>query len=409
MQNQVIILAEMDTDYYRNKQRPQQIAERLAKDNYVVFMEAPSTPLLFWLSNNYKQLERKANYTKGLRQHQTITKLYLYTPPPTWFPLTRLPWINKLYYKFLLKHLEQQLTKHGLQPSLLWLNQAAAFPLASKYSRLPVIVDWTRPWEELALNYINKNPFTRWLNIQCKRYWIRRILTRANLIFANAIKYYEYAKAYNLNTHLFYSGADINTFTNLNADQLESDLPDLAALARPLLGVVAARINQDIIDLEAIILSAQKHPEWTFVFIGQKMGDLAVLEQLPNIHFVGYKDHSQLPAYLRTFDVNLIPYRINTLTQSGIPTKLPEYLAVGKPVVSTYLEEIHRAEDFCAVTYLAKTPGEFCDQIEQALVEDNPELQFQRRDLALRYDWDSIVSRMRMLINGILVESEGRG
>ncbi|WP_052759417.1 glycosyltransferase [Paenibacillus sp. DMB20] len=163
-------------------------------------------------------------------------------------------------------------------------------------------------------------------------------------------------------TYLLRNAADVNFFNGSSGSS--SPPPELQEVQGPILGYYGA--ISDWFDIGLIEYLAGKHPDWTFVLIGHTFGcDISRAEKLGNVMFLGEKPYTELPSYLKRFDVALIPFLNNALTQATNPVKLYEYLAAGKPVVSTRLPELEAiASDLAAIcpTYEA-----FEKAVEKAL------------------------------------------
>jgi hypothetical protein len=159
---------------------------------------------------------------------------------------------------------------------------------------------------------------------------------------------------------------------------------DLVGIRKPLLGYFGEMAHW--FDFSLIYDIALRHPEWTFALIGAV--HVAVdkkLLGLPNVRFLGRKDYAKLPAYLSQFEVCLLPFKINALTSAVNPVKLYEYLAAGKPVVSTPLKEVLRYQKVVEIADRTK----FADAIELALVTSrDPQRVFERQQVAQQNTWD---------------------
>ncbi|MEG3072228.1 MAG: glycosyltransferase [Candidatus Syntrophopropionicum ammoniitolerans] len=114
--------------------------------------------------------------------------------------------------------------------------------------------------------------------------------------------------------------------------------PELQTLQGPVVGYVGA--ISAWFDQEMLAAAAHAHPEWSFVLVGPVDTDVSLLDSLPNVRLTGHKPYSVLPAYLKGFDVTVIPFKINALTTGVNPVKLYEYLAAGRPIVSSDLPEV---------------------------------------------------------------------
>src|SRR5258706_236920 len=129
---------------------------------------------------------------------------------------------------------------------------------------------------------------------------------------------------------------------------------------------------------------AAQHQEWSVVLIGRTKLDLASILEHDNIHFLGVRPFEQLPSYNRAFDVAIIPFVINELTESSNPLKLFEYLASGLPVVSVNIPEVARHGDVVGV---ALNHREFIRMTERALTENGGEAKYTRSDSVRNETW----------------------
>ncbi len=165
-------------------------------------------------------------------------------------------------------------------------------------------------------------------------------------------------------------------------------LPDragspLAALPRPVVGYYGAISSW--FDTEAVRLAANRHPDWSFVLIGDTRGSsLEPLDGLPNVHRTGEVEYEALPSFAAAFDVCTIPFARTPLTEATDPVKLYEYLATGKPVVARRLPEI---EPFAEVLRLYETPEEFVFALEASVAEQDPAGAARRRQIAEANTW----------------------
>ncbi|HEV8716123.1 MAG TPA: glycosyltransferase [Candidatus Binatia bacterium] len=173
------------------------------------------------------------------------------------------------------------------------------------------------------------------------------------------------------------NGAD---FSHFHAVQ---PTPALAHLPRPIVGYYGA--ISEWFDTRFVAAAARKHPEWSFVLIGDTFGaDVRPLQGLANVHLLGEKPYADLPGYLQCFAVCCIPFHLTDLTRATDPVKFYEFLSAGKPVVVTPLPELAA---FAEVFYCASNEEEFVEQLEAAVQENNPALVQQRIELAQANDW----------------------
>src|SRR5205085_3107362 len=142
------------------------------------------------------------------------------------------------------------------------------------------------------------------------------------------------------------------------ADQEELPLPRLGFY-----GVIDERF-----DTELLARAAEMRPDWSFVMVGPvvKISD-DELPRRPNIHYLGPKTYAELPGYLSGWDVALMPFAMNDSTQFISPTKTPEYLAGGKPVVSTPIKDVVRHYGQFEGVKVASTAEQFAAACDAAL------------------------------------------
>lgn len=173
-----------------------------------------------------------------------------------------------------------------------------------------------------------------------------------------------------------------------------SEPQDLAPIARPRIGYVGIIKKQ--LDLGLLITLAERHREWSFVFVGPLgyLGECAPvlqkLSQLPNVYFLGGKPVRSLPAYTQHLDVCMLCYAINNYTKFIYPLKLHEYLASGRPVVGS---PIRTLKEFAHVIKLAHTADEWSSVLTEALSSAACSVaQVEaRRAVARQHDWGRIV------------------
>jgi len=166
---------------------------------------------------------------------------------------------------------------------------------------------------------------------------------------------------------------------------------DLQAIPHPRVGYIGGlhrHIDQPLLERVAALL-----PDVQFVFVGPKVSGDWHLEQMPNVHMLGRREHELLPAYVDGFDVGLVPYSLSEFTETVWPTKLHEYLARGKPVVSTPLPEVRLLGYDPHAVRIGGTPETVVEAIQAALA-DLPRWQHERQELARVHTWTRLVDRM---------------
>jgi UDP-galactopyranose mutase len=193
----------------------------------------------------------------------------------------------------------------------------------------------------------------------------RALLARADVVFTGGHSLFEAKRHLHGNIHAFPSAVDGAHFGL--ARQAETRVPaDQAGLAGPILGFFG--VIDERIDLSLIRELAESRPEWQVVMIGPVAKiDPADLPRRANIHWLGNRAYAELPSYLAGWDVALMPFAINEATRFISPTKTPEYLAGGVPVVSTPITDVIRHYGELGAVTVATTPAEFVAGCEAAL------------------------------------------
>ncbi|MDT9599361.1 UDP-galactopyranose mutase [Sphingosinicella rhizophila] len=192
----------------------------------------------------------------------------------------------------------------------------------------------------------------------------RELFTVADIIFTGGYSLYEAKKDRHPNIHPFPSSVDRHHFGQARAVDAFPD--DQGPLKRPRLGFYG--VIDERMDLALIAALADAHPEWSIVMVGPVVKiDPAELPVRANLHYLGGKKYEELPVYLGGWDVALMPFAINESTRFISPTKTPEYLAGGRPVVSTPITDVIRHYADLDAVFIADGPEAFIKACEEAL------------------------------------------
>ena len=226
----------------------------------------------------------------------------------------------------------------------------------------------------------------------------QEVLDRADVVFTGGSSLFEAKKDRHSNVHCFPSSVDRAHFCKARARQFDpADQEDLPKPRLGFYGVIDERFDIDLLDK-----IADARPNWSFVMVGPvvKISE-DDLPRRPNIHYLGGKTYEQLPSYLSGWDVALMPFAMNESTQFISPTKTPEYLAGGKPVVSSPIKDVVRHYGHLEGVKIASTADEFIEACEAALeLSRKPESGWlAEADLMLSaQSWDTTQARMAGLI-----------
>jgi UDP-galactopyranose mutase len=222
----------------------------------------------------------------------------------------------------------------------------------------------------------------------------RALLSRAAVVFTGGMSLYEVKRSLHPNVHPFPSSVDVAFFAA--ARTCTEEPADQAALPRPRIGfcgVIDERMNLDLIREVADL-----RPKWQLVMVGPlaKISN-AHLPRRANICYLGLKQYAELPAYFSGWDVAMMPFAHNAATRFISPTKTPEYLSAGVPVVSTSINDVVRPYGERGLVEIADTPAEFCRAIERCLTPAGPAAVEQAQTLLQTMSWDRTFEQMRDL------------
>jgi len=352
-------------------QRPQHLMSRFAHEMNVIFWEEPVD--IGAKDTAYLQV-REAQDAPGVR----IVVPHL----PAGMPEdAREATLNRL----LDAHLASQ---HG--PLIAWYYTPMMLPFSRHINPTVTVFD--------AMDELSKFKFApvKLLDLE------QELIDRADVVFTGGSSLYEAKKDRHDSVHCFPSSVDRAHFCKARAHQF--DPADQEDLPKPRLGFYG--VIDERFDIELLDRIAEARPNWSFVMVGPvvKISE-EDLPRRPNICYLGGKTYDQLPSYLSGWDVALMPFAMNESTQFISPTKTPEYLAGGKPVVSTPIKDVVRHYGHLEGVKIASTAEEFVEACEQALeLSRNPESGWlAEADLLLSaQSWDTTQARMAGLIADVM-------
>jgi UDP-galactopyranose mutase len=221
------------------------------------------------------------------------------------------------------------------------------------------------------------------------------LFRRADVVFTGGQSLYEAKRHAHPNVHAFPSSVDVDHFAR--ARQITTEPDDQAAVPRPRLGYFG--VIDERMDIELLAGIAAARPSWQIVMLGPIVKiDPDTLPRPGNIHYLGPKPYNELPSYIAGWDVALLPFARNEATRFISPTKTPEYMAAGKPVVSTSIRDVVRPYGQQGLVRIADTVDGFVAACEAAMAED-ASMRLRQADAFLRQtSWDGTWAQMRRLI-----------
>jgi UDP-galactopyranose mutase len=311
-------------------QRPQHLLSRYARERRVYFLEEP----VFGDGPNRLELT-----VSDERVHVIVPHLERDTLDPD---AAQTPLLHEL------------MTQQAIRRYVLWYYTPMALPIAHGLEPLAVVYDCM---DQLAAF---KNAPAALLERE------RELFEQADVVFTGGYSLYEEKKHRHPNVHPFPSSVDVEHFARARAPQNEP--ADQAFLTHPRLGYYG--VIDERMDLALIAGAAAARPSWNFVFLGPVVKiESSSLPRAPNIHYLGSKSYSQLPSYASGWDVALLPFARNESTRFISPTKTPEYLAAGLPVVSTSIRDVRNPYEGLGLVRVADSVPEFVAACDAALRE----------------------------------------
>jgi UDP-galactopyranose mutase len=230
------------------------------------------------------------------------------------------------------------------------------------------------------------------------------MLRRADIVFTGGMSLYEAKKDRHSEIHCFPSSVDVPHFAQgRSVDTEPTDQKDIPRPRIGFCGVIDERLDRDLLDG-----IARLRPDWQFVMLGPVVKiDPASLPHHPNVHYLGGKSYKELPQYLGGWDVAMLPFAHNDSTRFISPTKTPEYLAAGKPVVSTSITDVVRPYGQQKLVHIADTPEEFVAACEAAMRDaTNPAWHASVDTMLANMSWDLTWEKMNRLIEEKLAATQ---
>jgi UDP-galactopyranose mutase len=269
----------------------------------------------------------------------------------------------------------------------------------------PMHLPWTRHLKPVAVVYDCMDELSGFKGAppEMKEREIE-LLRWADLVFTGGHSLYEAKRGQHHNIYPFPSSIDAPHFARARTITTEPD--DQASIPGMRLGFFG--VIDERMDLDLIADVAAMRPEWHMVLIGPVVKiDPASLPHLPNIHYLGMKKYDELPSYIAGWDVAMLPFARNDSTRFISPTKTPEYLAAGLPVVSTSIRDVICPYGNAGVVHIADTPEAFIAATEKALAED-PAPRLKRVDALLsQTSWSRTWGRMAELLDDVVQRRRG--
>ncbi len=350
-----------------------QVMNRLARYFQVVWVNCPPG----WRQSLRQRTSPSADHSEGLQIYQ----------PEFWLPLLNRPaWLARFTSRERIKRAGKLLRARGCKKLVLYIWR-------------PDFADALDAPHDLSIYHIDDEYSFSPIEVEMSS-TERMLLTSVDQVFIHSPGLMEKKGFFNSNTEFVPNGVSYESFAT---PVPEPD--DLRHIPRPRIGYVGW--IKRMLDCDLLLRLMTANPQWSFVFVGARsphpdMADaLRQMSDLPNAHFLGIKPTECLGAYPQHFDVCTMPYRLDDYTKYIYPLKLHEYLASGRPIVSTPIRSV---EEFGHVVNLATGAQEWSQAIERALspAENSDTRRAERQRISRQHDWQELVARIANTISARL-------
>jgi glycosyltransferase involved in cell wall biosynthesis len=319
-------------------------------------------------SFSHKLWRKTKSIFRGLKETDAGFKVY----SPFSLPLHHIGWakaVNKAILKFQVNLVTNKLK---MDAPLIWVACPAACDIAIEMNKRQLVYQRTDRFED----YPN-------VDTDVIREYDRKLKDAADLtVFVNNTLYSQEHGQCKRAIYLDH-GVDFELFANAHSNPEIPD--DIKNIRKPIAGFFGA-IDNHTSDINLIVKVVKLLKDFSFVFVGNASSDCSALKAEENVYMLGQKPYEQVPQYAKNFDVCFMPWCQNSWIEACNPIKLKEYLAMGKPIVSTPFAELEKYKN---VTYNARTPEEFAGKIRNALAEDTVEKAEARREKVRNASWDA--------------------
>lgn len=370
----------------------QQIMSLLARSNRVLYVGPPRS-----FRESVKALRT------GTRNRLTVDRiaerLFVYREP--WF-LSRFrptrrggPVLNQMTQMARIAHVRRTCHRLGFQSPILWVYDPMLASVVGSFREKVVVYHVIDPYDEYF-----PSDAARFRSLVARNE--RIMLERADVVFAVSEALHRRCLEFNPNSHLVPNGVNYPLFEKAMRGDCLPD--DVAGIPRPIVGYVG--VLRPGIDFHLLRQMAAMRPDWSFMVVGPTeylngREGLSALVERQNVYYLGSKPVEQIPFYVKACDVGILPYKNDGTSLYGDSLKLYEYLACGRPVVSSDMPFSRR---FIPLVRIARDLPEFIDGIERSLAE-NGAGKAERMALAEQHSWDRRVDVMGELIGAALARA----
>jgi teichuronic acid biosynthesis glycosyltransferase TuaH len=356
---------------------------RRSNETRILFVQPP-------FDNSYALRTRKLGkieHTASRIPSGYDERLQLLTPTK-WLP-NSLPLGRAWNERYFLSQIKKALRDLHWNATHLWINQHESAHLLGAGIAANTVYDITDDWTKFSGNQSQLTLITEQDAALCKS--CDHVIVCSQQLFDDKSKLVDPERL-----HLIPNGVHINHYETVTDTSLA--VHELAQnWAKPIFGYTGT-IHGDRVDVKLIAAIAQAYPSATIAMVGPNLlevVDQQALNQFSNIEFTGAQPYSDLPDIMRAFDVCMVPHLVTPFTESLNPIKLWEYLAAGKPIVST---NVAGFRDFPELLFVSPTHDDFKENLSIALSTDKSATN-DRQDVAKLHSWDSRLHDVMRVLN----------
>ena len=354
-------------------QRPQQFISRLSERHRVLFVEGPAA------SPDVRRTEESLRETTD---YPNVIVLQMKVPAARWADGE---WVDQERRRLVQRILAEPLGREFEAPVQWFYDPMAVTAFAGHLGERAIVYDCM---DELSLFRDAPRELV---------HRERELLRLADVVFAGGPKIWEAKRELNSNCHCFGCGVDWEHFSQARKECLTVPV-ETRDLPRPIfgyIGVVDERVDYDLFGKLADSTNG------SVLVVGPTAKvDPASFPQRPNLHWLGVRKYAELPGYAKSFDVCVMPFALNDATRFINPTKALEYMATGRPIVSTPITDVVR--QFRHVVTIATDHASFIAGCQAAAREPDPAALERGMKLARANSWDSIVRQIEQRIDEVL-------
>lgn len=379
IRNQSIICFAGEDWWYHHQHSKNHIMRRLARaGNRVIFVNSISMGLPALKSPDLlSKIKRKLrSYARPVR----VTEEGIIVVSPPVLPFYSSGWSRAINRWMLLAQMKLLMVAYDIRRPILWIAIPTAREVAGRLGERALIYQVSDKYDANRMDHAIDSQVIAGMHSD--------LLARADLIYYSGRKLFEEERASRpeiaAKAKLLGQAADYDHFASATARRW-SEPEDIARVPHPRLGYFGA-LESWLIDQELVRYVSAKRPDWHWIFVGLRGARLDI-ESLGNVHYLGSKPYSAMPAYAAAFDVCVLPWATDTeFVGYGSPIKVLEYLATGKPVVIMPLYEYERLDGILRVS---RDKDDFIAKVEAALEGDSEAQRRARQEAVKGSTWDA--------------------